>query len=96
MNKYTVIFVEPGLSECWQFFLCHADDDDHAQEQCEDAYPTATVLWVNEGHGDEARIMRGMEDDEPHPDQYPEDNDSPELQNCDDWGTGEGQYHGRM
>lgn len=40
--------------------------------------------------------MRGMEDDEPHPDQYPEDNDSPELQNCDDWGTGEGQYHGRM
>lgn len=25
---------------------------------------------------------------------YPED--TPCIQSCDDWGTGEGQYHGRM
>lgn len=40
----------------------------------------------------------------PHDDDYdPADeddardhDDTPSLQNCDDWGTGEGRYHGRM
>lgn len=58
MEPYTVIYVEPseGL-ELWQFFECQADDDEHAQEQCEDAYPTCNVLWVNMGHGPASRIM---------------------------------------
>ena len=24
------------------------------------------------------------------------EDDTPSLENCDDWGTGEGQYHGRI
>lgn len=48
MNPFTVIYVEPG-DITWQFFNCYADDTDHAEEQCISAYPTATVLWVNEG-----------------------------------------------
>lgn len=58
MEKFTVIYVEPseGL-ELWQFFECHADDDDHATEQCLNAYPTCNVLWVNRGHGPASRTM---------------------------------------
>lgn len=32
----------------------------------------------------------GMPDDDDVPD------DTPRLANCDDWGTGEGRYHGRI
>ena len=58
MEPFTVIYVEPseGL-EFWQFFECQADDGDHAQEQCENAYPTCTVLWVNAGHGPASQTM---------------------------------------
>lgn len=27
-------------------FECQADDNDHAEEQCADAYPGCTVAWV--------------------------------------------------
>jgi hypothetical protein len=30
-------------------FACHADDEDHADEQCINAYPDADVVWVYEG-----------------------------------------------
>lgn len=49
MNPYTVIFTSPGCVQ-WEFFNCSADDPDHAEEQCENAYPGCSVLWVNEGH----------------------------------------------
>lgn len=29
-------------------FRCHADDADHAEEQCRNAYPDADVVWVAE------------------------------------------------
>lgn len=54
MQQYTVIFTQPestlesGL-ELWQFFVCMADDDEHAEEQCLDAYPDCDILWVNLG-----------------------------------------------
>ena len=48
MNPFTVIYEELAVPG-WQFFQCHADDADHAEEQCVDAYPTATVLWVECG-----------------------------------------------
>lgn len=49
MIPYTVIYAEaPDVT--WQFFNCTADDADHAEEQCLNAYPKASVLWVNEGH----------------------------------------------
>lgn len=56
MKPYTVIYEEQSIPG-WQFFECHADDSDHAQEQCENAYPNATVLWVNIGHGPDSRTM---------------------------------------
>lgn len=27
-------------------FLCHADDPDHAEEQCLNAEPDAEIVWV--------------------------------------------------
>lgn len=30
-------------------FLCHAEDTDHAEEQCLNAYPDCDVMWVGEG-----------------------------------------------
>lgn len=58
MNLFTVIYVEPteGL-ELWQFFECQADNGDHAEEQCLNAYPDCKVLWVNRGHGSRSRTM---------------------------------------
>lgn len=51
MQTYTVIYVEPtgDLIELWQFFECMAENDDHAEEQCLNAYPGCHILWVNEG-----------------------------------------------
>lgn len=50
MNPYTVIYTEPEYGDLWQFFNCSADDVDHAEEQCRNAYPSCSILWVNEGH----------------------------------------------
>lgn len=30
-------------------FRCHADDTEHAEEQCENAYPDCDIVWVWEG-----------------------------------------------
>jgi hypothetical protein len=48
MDTFTVIFDTPGILG-WQYFICQADDPGHAEEQCLNAYPGASVLWVNEG-----------------------------------------------
>lgn len=48
MELYTVIYEEPAIPG-WQFFRCQADNGEHAQEQCENAYPKGIVLWVNLG-----------------------------------------------
>lgn len=31
-------------------FSCSADDSDHAEEQCVNAYPDANIVWVWEGN----------------------------------------------
>jgi hypothetical protein len=49
VKPYTVIYTEPG-NGLWQFFNCMADNCIHAEEQCQNAYPACSVLWVNEGH----------------------------------------------
>jgi hypothetical protein len=48
MQIFTVLYrdtdaypAEPPLAFC-----CSADDGDHAEEQCENAYPDCEVLWV--------------------------------------------------
>ncbi len=63
MNPYTVIYTIPSEGDLWQFFECHADDGDHAQEQCEDANRYCNVLWVNIGHGPESQTMESMKID---------------------------------
>lgn len=30
-------------------FICEADDVNHAEEQLENAYPDADIVWVHEG-----------------------------------------------
>lgn len=49
MRPYTVIYDTPD-DFFWQGFNCMADDADHAEEQCLNAYPEAGIVWVNEGH----------------------------------------------
>jgi hypothetical protein len=56
MLPFTVIYVERGYID-WLFFECSADDAEHAEEQCTNAYPDCAVLWVNEGHGPDAQTM---------------------------------------
>jgi len=46
---HTVIYTIPGEGLQWQFFECMANDQDHAEEQCKNAYPACDVLWINEG-----------------------------------------------
>ena len=66
LKPHTVIYEERSLSNSptivvsWQFFECQAEDDEHAEEQCRNAYPDATILWVNTGHGGSARTMESM------------------------------------
>jgi hypothetical protein len=54
MNQFTVIYTQPDYTldsglELWQFFLCMADDGEHAEEQCLNAYPDCIILCVNRG-----------------------------------------------
>jgi len=61
MSPYTVIYTTPEDKFFWEFFLCHAKNEDHAEEQCFNAYPSCAVLWVNEGHGPDSHLMEGLE-----------------------------------
>lgn len=54
MTPYTVIYINESESAWLQFFLCRADDADHAEEQCVNAYPDCHVVEVNKGRGLEA------------------------------------------
>lgn len=57
LHPFTVIYVQQNDGPFWQFFECMAEDGDHAEEQCVNAEPGASVLWVNAGHGPAARSM---------------------------------------
>lgn len=53
MNKYTVLYrenKEDFLSHPLPF-VCEADNADHAEEQCENAYPDSYIVWVTETDG---------------------------------------------
>lgn len=46
-------------------FACRADDGDHAEEQCVNAYPGCEVVWTHLGDADEAyRDYWGTKDEE--------------------------------
>lgn len=52
MTEYIVLYNDPLTMlplDVPQGFRCQADDPDHAEEQCQDAYPKASILWIHEG-----------------------------------------------
>jgi hypothetical protein len=44
---YVVIMETPD--NYWEYFVCEAEDADHASEQAENAYPDYKELWINRG-----------------------------------------------
>lgn len=48
MDTYIVIYREEGSPplDAPMGFRCEADDADHAEEQCVNAYPGCDVVWV--------------------------------------------------
>ena len=56
LSPYTVIYALEG-SEHWQYFECHADDPNHAEEQCQSFDPTALVLVALKGHGPDVKRL---------------------------------------
>lgn len=52
LKNYVVLYrIEPimtALDEPFGF-QCYAEDTDHAEEQCINAYPDADVVWVWQG-----------------------------------------------
>jgi len=57
-----------------QGFLCQAEDGDHAQEQCQNAYPDADVVWTFQGRS----VEQALQDYWGHDD---EDNEEPVAYN---------------
>lgn len=55
LNEFVVIYDAGGNASCMvpEAFCCFAEDSDHADEQCQDAYPDCTVLEVYEGYSGE-------------------------------------------
>jgi hypothetical protein len=52
MTNYIIIYRDAGVHPLSAplAFACQADDMDHAEEQCLNAYPGADILWWHEGH----------------------------------------------
>ena len=52
MKKYIVLYRREEVMTVLDApfgFACWADDADHAEEQCLNAYPDADIVWVWEG-----------------------------------------------
>lgn len=45
LDEYVVSYWEDGEN---LVFTCHADDEEHAREQCQDAYPNVFIsdCWI--------------------------------------------------
>ncbi len=50
MNKYTILYRDSSLlpADPPLIFQCDADDGDHAEEQCDNAYPGCEAVWIVE------------------------------------------------
>ena len=48
LQDYTVLYRDDTLKplDAPYAFVCQAEDTDHAEEQCEDAYPGCEIMWV--------------------------------------------------
>lgn len=52
MKTYVVLYrIESIMSPLDEpfGFICQAEDTDHAEEQCINAYPDCAVVWIDEG-----------------------------------------------
>ena len=52
MEKYIVLYrIESVMSplDAPFGFVCDADNTDHAEEQCDNAYPDCGIVWVANG-----------------------------------------------
>lgn len=51
MNTYIVLYRPDFLlpTEAPFGFRCEAEDTEHAEEQCQNAYPDADIVWIAEG-----------------------------------------------
>lgn len=49
MIPHVVLYILISEGIVPQVFVCAADDSDHAEEQCLDAYPGADVVWIEPG-----------------------------------------------
>ncbi len=51
MKTFIVLYREAYLSPLDPpfGFRCEAEDTDHAEEQCENAYPNCEIVWIWEG-----------------------------------------------
>ncbi len=56
LSQWTVIYrdQECSPSDLPEAFSCMADDSEHAEEQCENAYPKCEVIWTHNGAPDAA------------------------------------------
>lgn len=50
MTYYTVLYRDKDaqIFSLPSAFVCQADEYDHAEEQCENAYPGCRIVWVVE------------------------------------------------
>lgn len=58
LKSYLALYVEREYPLEVMAFLCQAEDTDHVEEQCLDAYPSANVLWVEEGMDIDGAVQR--------------------------------------
>lgn len=49
LKDYVALYVNRNTPLVLETFLCQAEDSDHAEEQCLDAYPNADAVWIEEG-----------------------------------------------
>lgn len=57
LKPYVILFNEPDAFSSHEdddiftaeAFTCQAEDQEHAVEQCENAYPECEILWVHQG-----------------------------------------------
>ena len=61
MKSFVVIYTNPESVD-WLFFRCKADNGDHAEEQCLNAYPECGVVGVYLGKtADDALLQMNRE-----------------------------------
>lgn len=64
MHEYVVLYrdeavmapIDPPFG-----FLCFAEDTNHAEEQCVNAYPDCAVMWIAEGNDYQAALQNYWE-----------------------------------